>query len=77
MYGRDQLGSIWLKTSRLPVISDLAILLIYECIQRERFSVTRTALSQLLYYLLPGLNKLFCLIWENKRMPNPNMYLLL
>ena len=29
LYGRGQLGSIWLKTSRLPAISNLAILFIY------------------------------------------------
>ena len=30
LYGRGQLGSIWVKTSRLPVLSDLAVLFIYE-----------------------------------------------
>ena len=29
LYGRGQLGSIWLKTSRLPACSYLALLLIY------------------------------------------------
>ena len=29
LYGRGQLGSIWLKTRRLPAFSDLAILFIY------------------------------------------------
>ena len=38
LYGRGQLASIWLKTSRPPAISDLAILFIYDKESQERFA---------------------------------------